>query len=97
MTNQPAQNSVDSLIAVIYDQIEDYGHKRSEYSHDDALPLVLRHAIDALAAERDRADRAEAALAEVWDEAVRSANLVETSARLSIEHDPNPYRTEATA
>lgn len=42
-------------------------------------------------------DKAEARLPDVWDEAVRSANLVETNARISIEHDPNPYRTGANA
>jgi hypothetical protein len=41
-------------------------------------------------------DRAEARLADVWDEAVRSANLVESNSRMSIEHDLNPYRTEVT-
>lgn len=52
-----ARPDIDALIAALHAQVDEYGRGRSEYHHDDPLPLVLRHAAAALAAEQERADR----------------------------------------
>jgi hypothetical protein len=56
-------------------------------------PLVI-DLCTALAAERDRADRAEAALAEAWDEGYDASA---TDWENGGPGNPNPYRSEATA
>ena len=56
----------------------------------------LRAILAALAAETDRADRAEARLAEVWDEGV-DATFYDPESLGNISWGDNPYRSEATA
>jgi hypothetical protein len=56
---------------------------------------VMLEAAAALAAERDRADQAEAALGEAWDEGVSWAQ--ESESDFPKSSVGNPYRPEATA
>lgn len=42
--------------------------------------------------DQERAAARRGGQAEAWDEAVASAYLHEDKYRISIEHDPNPYR-----
>ncbi|WP_152970131.1 hypothetical protein [Frigoribacterium sp. RIT-PI-h] len=60
--------------------------------YGDYLLREWRELEDALAAERDRADRAEARVAQAWREGVRHA-----TGEISPDVSANPYRSEATA
>jgi hypothetical protein len=62
--------------------------KDSEYFTAEDVFVLAK----ALATERDRADRAEARLAEVWDEGAEYG----VGYSITAPHD-NPYRAEATA
>jgi hypothetical protein len=59
---------------------------------DSIIGETAASALVALAAERDRADRAEARLAEAWDEGAEYAVDYSTAPLYD-----NPYRAEATA
>jgi hypothetical protein len=64
-------------------------------AHDYDMRDWASRTISALAAERDRADRAETRLAEAWDEGVNWAQ--ESESDFPKSSVGNPYRTEATA
>lgn len=71
------------------DLVETYDiHVGSGYAIRDRFETtVARQAMDRIKAAARREGQAEA-----WDEAVASAYLHEDKYRISIEHDPNPYR-----
>lgn len=96
-TDQTTRSDIEELISEGQDMIED---------HDYDMTGWARQIMTALAAERDRADRAEAALDSAWDQGVQTAlNYAirnEDGITLRLEHldgTPwvNPYRSEATA
>lgn len=51
----------------------------------------------ALAAERERAERAEARIADAWDEGYIAVPAEPEDREAFVEDAPNPYRSEATA
>jgi hypothetical protein len=69
---------------------------RNRYNAKEAKSLALNLA-DALATERDRADRAEARLADAWDEGYIAVPAEPEDRERFVEDAPNPHRTEATA